>query len=127
MKTETASPRPWRLRFNAPCLIEPNEDDTRRAKIARTDCSHGIGDAGERDKANAEFIVRAVNAHDALVEALERVSNGISDNSTLVYSAVEHCQRHNTSEPMVGVLELRRVVATALALAKEGKIEKGKQ
>lgn len=111
MKTETASPRPWKL----------HRDGIRDAE---QNCVGEIYGMTEEDEA---FMFRAVNAHDAMVEALERVSNGISDNSTLVYSAVEHCQRHNTSEPMVGVLELRRVVATALALAKEGKIEKGKQ
>lgn len=69
----------------------------------------------------AEKIVRAVNSHDALVEALEKVQRDISDGATLVDAAATYCNRHNTSEALVGVLELRRVVETALALAKEGK------
>ena len=39
----------------------------------------GITTTYETDKANAEFLVKAVNNHDKLVEALERIIFGYDD------------------------------------------------
>jgi hypothetical protein len=68
------TPTPWRIKYGHPCVILPmNEQNARRAAIAQCALSHGLGDARLEDEANADFIVRACNSHDALVEALSAV------------------------------------------------------
>ena len=59
------SPTPWRVNVSALEYLEIRSDGE-NGQI----CGCGEVDS-EIDQANAAFIVQAVNAHDALVEALE--------------------------------------------------------
>ena len=54
------TPTPWRV----------VEADGKRNVIWNSKVSEAISDDKEMTEANAEFIVRAVNSHEALVEAL---------------------------------------------------------
>jgi len=66
------TPGPWRIKYGSPTVVVPgNDTHHRRAAIAQCALSHGIGEAGIQDAANAEFIVRACNAHDDLLGALD--------------------------------------------------------
>ena len=62
------TPTPWRLarrsEYDLLTVIETEDD-----YIA--DCTEQVGD--DRDEANAAFIVLAVNAHDELVAALQKI------------------------------------------------------
>lgn len=57
------TPTPWRVEMRASTRIVAGQDDT----VATTGCQ---GDLQGSWQANAAFIVRAANAHDALREAL---------------------------------------------------------
>lgn len=98
MKTEPkASPRPWAV------VYDSEKDDfgvEHRWVNCITSSQHNapVVVAEEMAEVDAEHIVRAVNAHDALVEALEKVRDRI-----------EPCE----------YVELLEEVKAALALAKE--------
>ena len=52
--------------------VRHNRERSRRTPaVADCDMTHGLGEAGLEDIANAEFIVRAVNSHDALLAELK--------------------------------------------------------
>lgn len=72
-----ATPRPWYMEE-----LNPDEFDitTRQGgkTIAMVDCD------AEECKANASLIVRAVNAHDALVEALKNARDLLIEKRILV-------------------------------------------
>ena len=69
--TDRATPRPWAVCDDRPdgelCIVTGDEH---RLPIAMVD-TQNTGDA--QAAADAVLIVRAVNAHDALVEALENI------------------------------------------------------
>lgn len=79
-----ATPRPWRIGQD-PIIIESDHADF----VAMTLPDPALGwDGTEEDYANARLIVRAVNAHDELVEAtraaldaLENEPDGIEDHA----------------------------------------------
>jgi len=71
----------------------------------------------EEAKANAAFIVRAVNAHDELVAALDRASYIAAQ--LLTYVGCERCQHTSEYPDRHYVLELQELLAAALAKAKE--------
>lgn len=62
-----------------------------------------------RDEANAAFIVRAVNSHDALVKALEKSAEGWSNAIELGIIPTSH---------IASATFIRDAARTALALAK---------
>lgn len=107
MNTETtqagaATARPWR---QDETLVRPTEAASpRTAPLAQCALSHGLGDAGAADLANAALIVRAVNAHDALVEALATLLDDI--------------RKHARGERAPGHLDHIRSAHAALALAR---------
>ena len=74
MKTDNATPRPWRVVEGNKIVANPN-----RTVIADT---YGYADdykyQPHRD-ANAELIVRAVNSHEAMKAALELVQSVLGD------------------------------------------------
>lgn len=87
MKNAEATPRPWHVEECEQCpergqiyihtkgWLDPNE---LIAETVKTDRDVDRGDVADAE-ANAELIVRAVNAHDALVATLELVRGIISD------------------------------------------------
>lgn len=77
MDNETKhTPLPWVLdhRFAGGVLIHP--DDNEFLTVAKV-----LGFDNDEAKANAAFIVRAVNAHDDLIAALERLLQIVPPNS----------------------------------------------
>lgn len=66
------SPLPWFTQDGGLNVFSPRSATNQRVPaVARCGNTHGIGDAGETDKANAAMIVKAVNNHQALVDALD--------------------------------------------------------
>ena len=98
MTTDKATPSgtPWILnknnQFNNGYCIE-TENGRVLAEINRTD---------ETDEANASLIVRAVNAHDALVEACKEAS-----------FCLKHCREDETLEPKI----VAEILDNALTIA----------
>lgn len=77
--TDKATPRPWQtVTLDGDVYLQMGngkEKNSYNGLLAK------IGEPlGADKKANAELIVRAVNAHDALVWALQRVENWMSIN-----------------------------------------------
>lgn len=66
MTNSQHTPTPWRSDRRASYRVVAGEDDT----VATTGHQSNLHDQWQ---SNAVFIVRAVNAHEALVEALERL------------------------------------------------------
>lgn len=66
MKTDKATARPWKTRFNQ-STNKPSLEIETREKYNQTILYFSNGQMAEE---NAELIVRAVNSHDALVEAI---------------------------------------------------------
>ena len=75
MKTQTHTPTPWIAEGYAggPYEIWPAPGNARLTRIARTQ------DVTPEDQANAAFIVRACNSHDALLAALEHCAQKLED------------------------------------------------
>lgn len=101
------TPAPWRFRMmgSEGARIMPDSGNIREdgKYIARVD-----GRDFHADQSNAEFIVHAVNAHDKLVEALEKIT---------VMSLKDY------GAPNAGALEanretVNRIARAALALAR---------
>lgn len=68
------SPLPWQIGVNGKCVRHDRESNPQYRRgpiIADCDCSHGLGEAGQVDQANARFIVTACNSHDDLLAALK--------------------------------------------------------
>lgn len=64
------SPLPWYL-DGAHVYSPRSETNLRQPPVAICNNTHGLGEAGETDRANAQYIVKAVNNHQALVDALD--------------------------------------------------------
>ncbi len=71
-ETDKATPRPWGL-STSECIIDVNGK-----AIAYVDPYYRSGNMDENE-ANKALIVRAVNCHDRLVEALRGVSRELND------------------------------------------------
>ena len=70
------TPLPWRLgRNGADCLIFKGEHKF----VADCDSADEDSDGTDEDRANAAFIVRAVNSHAALVATLENILEFMED------------------------------------------------
>lgn len=70
MGNAEATPRPWQLDQRMPNAVFAADEI--RSKVAATTAGHIFPDRSSNEAAaNAEPIVRTVNAHDALVAALE--------------------------------------------------------
>lgn len=79
MKTETQTaartgqaahtPTPWRVGKTSPLFVWGADD----SKVAETVPEENYGKARSHAAANAAFIVRACNSHDALIAALQLV------------------------------------------------------
>jgi len=85
------TPTPWQLRDEfeyGPALIVANVDYS--ADGTGIDCTTVVADMGgtQADAANAEFIVLAVNAHYAMVEALKGVIR-VADRATVEFDAAK--------------------------------------
>jgi len=66
-KTDTTTPRPWRVNPECPTEITILRGDSSNYLVAKTEESHASIDA----KANAALIVRAVNEYNVLNEIVE--------------------------------------------------------
>lgn len=72
MNTQKATPRPWKTRFASDLQAEMS--------ITTEDGKTCFGLTwGHNKEANAELIVQAVNAHDALLTACKCVTNAITN------------------------------------------------
>jgi hypothetical protein len=91
--SSTHTPTPW---FSDKGAVWDSQDLLRRLLIA--EC---IGDSRANAKADAAFIVRAVNVHDDLVAALREIANGADG-------------------PIEARCEMRKIASAALAKAEEG-------
>lgn len=68
-----ASPRPWTLTPQG--YISPNKSDPFALLKLKSPWIEGAWDEDKEAAANAAFIVRACNSHEALVKALEAVDS----------------------------------------------------
>ena len=69
-----ASPRPWTLTPQG--YISPNKSDPFALLKLKSPWIEGAWDEDKEAAANAAFIVRACNSHEALVKALEFIRDG---------------------------------------------------
>lgn len=68
------TPTPWHLTFVGHELEDQRwQIHDNRIAIADVTGKFGNREVNEEQEANAEFIIRAVNAHDALILALQRI------------------------------------------------------
>ena len=76
-KTQTHTPTPWKLEYDGSIRRQSDNVLLMRLPPSNADLSH------EQNKANAAFIVRAVNAHEALIEALDYCLDRLSNREQL--------------------------------------------
>jgi len=74
---DAATPRPWATRHGFTTLIDPPRDGLRRAALADCAMSHGLGSAGDTDRANAALIVAAVNELPRLLDRIEALEKAL--------------------------------------------------
>ena len=67
------TPGPWQVAGHG-TTVDHTHERSRRPPVARCGLTHGLGPAGDEDRANAEFIVRACNSHDELLAALRELT-----------------------------------------------------
>ena len=67
MTKDNATPRPWKVSDLNKCRIVADDNAGRYVAITYHDMLHNT----EMNEANAQLIVKAVNCHDELVEALK--------------------------------------------------------
>ena len=99
MDTSKATPRPWRTQATWPHLVHGGPHNRQIADTREAHCTCYT----EEEAANAALIVKAVNAHDALVEALRAVEADYMDRGD--------CALHT---------KLGTTIRAALALAEGG-------
>lgn len=68
------APRPWNCGSESPCGIVRDKNNSPVADCRYSEIPRLENRTPERIAANARLIVRAVNAHEELLEALERVA-----------------------------------------------------
>ena len=100
MKTTTHTPTPWitddrHIHPDNGRLTYPRgqEPETDVIVLVDTDC-HTNGLLNETDKANLEFICRAVNCHDDLLEACKAMLSRFES----LFSGIETCDIHPIDE-----------------------------
>lgn len=69
--SRAATAGPWRLKYDVSTCVLPPDGVPRKAAVAITDLSHGLGTANETDRANAALIAAARNHLDALLDVAE--------------------------------------------------------
>lgn len=84
MSTDKATPRPWVCSKGQYCIRELNG---RGSIIARTNIEHH-----DCNDVNAELIVRAVNSHDALLEACKAAFRGDADYHQKCFDAISQAE-----------------------------------
>ena len=83
--TSKHTPIPWRLEGKYK-IVRDSAFPLPRIIVESTisgECNHSINQGDDADAANAAFIVRAVNAHNDLVAAIEQVFNAAEDNGNM--------------------------------------------
>lgn len=74
-REKKATKGPWKADGK---IVRPiSEEIKRRAPIAMTDCSHGIGQAGVSDENNADFIAHSREDIPYLLERLEAAEEAL--------------------------------------------------
>ena len=114
-----ATPRPWRIDGGTNKkgdLFVHLDDDT----VAGETCVATVHNwMAEGARANAALIVRAVNSHDALVEACEKATNKLAESTGLVgVPMYAKCRKDYEAD----MLDIIREARAAMALA--GKVTK---
>ena len=109
MTNQTHTKTPWKVDESNNILAY--RDGALRTVLFFTDTDK-ITETRRENKANAAFIVRAVNSHDALLAALEAVLKTCED-------GVIH--RHETGKPMWSAFDhMKTITRAAIAKAKGG-------
>ena len=114
------TPTPWKFDNTRGCrsIKGGKIGSSKQARYTEVACTVGLSN-DDRDRANAELIVRAVNAHDSLVAALETTERGYDRLRAMAkcFGVSEEWNRDEVLEVAESVLEKCRA---ALALAKGG-------